>query len=524
METKFTQFLRSGGSGGYVLSRGTQGVIARPLSRKAEIPGLAALQQQFATNLDFADQINGDLLLRFTRDGFQVPLSAADLADVSGDKAAAIQAWSARLETIWAEHGERPSRFKSVRRAMEENLITSFSGLINERRQRALGIDQYIWRSRDDDKVRHVHAEHDDKVFDWDNPPETGHPGQAYNCRCFAEPYLLNEPKCEPDFAAAQVAHGRGVDAGVWEAIKDTLTDIWQTLSEIPENLAWVTRLGVLSARERFGTLSDEEQAELDGMRQAVEDRVEEIKAFWRDFPETAKAFAEYAYAVETRPGMVMDEYARCRATLAQVEEAARERAYLNTLIALNVAPAGLAAKLLRRRGRSGDTSDPDRLRDELLDEAENARRLPSDPDWDIIDNPGIQWGGPIKEQGGPWEDHLELPGDLGDRTPDNFKTFDFFNRDTGIATSAKTLDTRAQGYLDRPSRIYGALKRYIDQIDRFDGDVVEEFPINPGEIDLKRLELAIPNDTTPEQFTQIQRAIDYAESLGIDVEVSRIR
>lgn len=91
---------------------------------------------------------------------------------------------------------------------------------------------------------------------------------------------------------------------------------------------------------------------------------------------------------------MVMEEYTRCRATLDQVEDAARERAYLNTLIALNVAPAGLAAKLLRRRGRCGDTSDLDRLRDALLDEAQTARRLPSDPDWDTIDNPGIRWAG----------------------------------------------------------------------------------------------------------------------------------
>ncbi|WP_370400521.1 hypothetical protein [Sulfitobacter sp. JB4-11] len=280
----------------------------------------------------------------------------------------------------------------------------------------------------------------------------------------------------------------------------------------------------MLSARERFGKLSDEEQAELDEMRQAVENRIEEIKAFWRDFPETAKAFADYAYAVETRPGMVMDEYARCRATLVQVEEAARERAYLNTLIALNVAPAGLAAKLLRRRGRIGDTSDPDRLRDQLLDEAENARRLPSDPDWDTIDNPGIRWGGPIKEQGGPWEDHLERMGGLGERTPDNFKTFDFWDRDARIATSAKTLDTRAPGYVDRPSRIYGALKRYIDQIDKFDGDTKRNITIRPEQVELIRLELAIPDDTTPEQFTQIQRAIDYAESLGIDVTVRQIQ
>lgn len=65
METKFTQFLRSGGSGGFVFSQGTSGLVAHLHSRKADIPGFAALMQQFATNLDFADQINADLLLRF---------------------------------------------------------------------------------------------------------------------------------------------------------------------------------------------------------------------------------------------------------------------------------------------------------------------------------------------------------------------------------------------------------------------------------------------------------------------------
>ncbi|MGR3387857.1 MAG: endonuclease toxin domain-containing protein, partial [Paracoccus sp. (in: a-proteobacteria)] len=37
--------------------------------------------------------------------------------------------------------------------------------------------------------------------------------------------------------------------------------------------------------------------------------------------------------------------------------------------------------------------------------------------------------------------------GGLGERTPDNFKTFDFFDEDRGLATSAKTLETRAPGY-----------------------------------------------------------------------------
>lgn len=159
-----------------------------------------------------------------------------------------------------------------------------------------------------------------------------------------------------------------------------------------------------------------------------------------------------------------------------------------------------------------------------MLEEAENARRLPSDSDWDVIDNPGIRWGGPIKEQGGPWEVHLERLDELGDRSPDSFKTFDFWDQEKRIATSAKTLDTRAPGYVDRPSRIFGALKRYIDQIDAFDYDIKNGFVINGNEIELRRLELAIPDATTPDQFTQIQRVIDYAESLGIDVNVKRIQ
>ncbi len=45
----------------------------------------------------------------------------------------------------------------------------------------------YIWRTVGDSKVRSSHAERDGKTFSWDAPPEGGHPGEAYNCRCRAE-------------------------------------------------------------------------------------------------------------------------------------------------------------------------------------------------------------------------------------------------------------------------------------------------------------------------------------------------
>ncbi|MCB2082295.1 MAG: hypothetical protein KDD76_06615 [Rickettsiales bacterium] len=46
----------------------------------------------------------------------------------------------------------------------------------------------YIWRTQDDAKVRASHAANDDRMFRWEDPPATGHPGEDYNCLCWAEP------------------------------------------------------------------------------------------------------------------------------------------------------------------------------------------------------------------------------------------------------------------------------------------------------------------------------------------------
>ena len=49
--------------------------------------------------------------------------------------------------------------------------------------------DYYIWRTRQDDKVRGKHAEREGKIFNKHIPPEGGNPGEDYNCRCWAEPH-----------------------------------------------------------------------------------------------------------------------------------------------------------------------------------------------------------------------------------------------------------------------------------------------------------------------------------------------
>lgn len=59
----------------------------------------------------------------------------------------------------------------------------------------------YIWRTRGDGRVRASHAVNNGRIFSWDNPPPTKHPGEDFGCRCTAEPYyghVINDPPIEP--------------------------------------------------------------------------------------------------------------------------------------------------------------------------------------------------------------------------------------------------------------------------------------------------------------------------------------
>lgn len=133
------------------------------------------------------------MLLQAIGERYDPPLTAPELPDVNTARADTLALWDERIEVIWSEWHSHPQRLRPIREAMEQGLLRGFAGLINELRQRALGIRQYIWRSRDDDKVRSSHAAYDDRVFSWDDPPEGGHPGQAFNCRCHAEPFMQEQ-------------------------------------------------------------------------------------------------------------------------------------------------------------------------------------------------------------------------------------------------------------------------------------------------------------------------------------------
>ena len=55
----------------------------------------------------------------------------------------------------------------------------------------------YIGRSKSDSKVRSEHALQDGEIYNWEYPPEGGHPGEAYGCRCTAEPYVSSNEEMQ---------------------------------------------------------------------------------------------------------------------------------------------------------------------------------------------------------------------------------------------------------------------------------------------------------------------------------------
>ncbi len=79
------------------------------------------------------------------------------------------------------------SRAKLIARDQSSKLNSALS----QQRQQNLGVEEYVWRTSGDERVRDNHRSKNGKTFRWDNPPkDTGHPGQDIQCRCVAQPII----------------------------------------------------------------------------------------------------------------------------------------------------------------------------------------------------------------------------------------------------------------------------------------------------------------------------------------------
>lgn len=76
-------------------------------------------------------------------------------------------------------------------RFIARDQISKLMGELNNIRQTQLGIREYTWRTMQDERVRANHRDKEGNRYAWDDAPaDTGHPGEDFACRCYAEPAL----------------------------------------------------------------------------------------------------------------------------------------------------------------------------------------------------------------------------------------------------------------------------------------------------------------------------------------------
>jgi SPP1 gp7 family putative phage head morphogenesis protein len=116
----------------------------------------------------------------------------------------------------WTQKGIREGwRHEDIAKNIEERFDVSrarakfiardqtakLNGDLTKARQTQAGVKSYVWRTAMDERVRGnpsgkypnakpSHWAREGKTFQWNDPPEGGHAGKDFNCRCTSEPDL----------------------------------------------------------------------------------------------------------------------------------------------------------------------------------------------------------------------------------------------------------------------------------------------------------------------------------------------
>lgn len=108
---------------------------------------------------------------------------------IKGDVLEAFESGT-RPETLAQLFVDRDDMSERDAMRIARDQIGKLNGQLNEERQTQMGVTGYIWRTAQDNRVRDEHSEREGEHFEWDDPPEDGHPGEPIQCRCYAEPDL----------------------------------------------------------------------------------------------------------------------------------------------------------------------------------------------------------------------------------------------------------------------------------------------------------------------------------------------
>lgn len=169
----------------------------------AHIPNRVGRQLSEYQKGQLAKQIRSQLSVDVVKDE---PWLESQISDFVAENVALIktvpQKFFSEIEALTIRgisYGERPDKiakdiqqrygvaeFNAKRIAKDQS--NKFFGRLNSIRQKSLGIEKFVWRTAEDERVRPEHEELDGETFPWTEPPSEGLPGQPVLCRCEGEP------------------------------------------------------------------------------------------------------------------------------------------------------------------------------------------------------------------------------------------------------------------------------------------------------------------------------------------------
>lgn len=359
LDTKFARFVRSGGRSEFTLRLHQRPARrGRPVfARKSEFPDIDVYVEAFRTDLAAVDQDNRLFLAAHLQDVFRSTPGEFELADMTEEREQTVSEYRATLtglQTLLIRgrdgiDADIQTAFEEQQQSLRAWLLRRFAATASEARQRALGITHYIWRTRDDAKVRSSHADRDDLVYAWDHRHDDGPPGHPFGCRCWAEPAIaggriLGARDAIASGLADRVRSARA--AGFKEALRDVAVD---GVEAAIDSVGFLVRAAELGFKERLGTITPGEQVELDGMRRLVREGLEQLSELDR---ETIKALLEEvdkSYRATVAHRRAMDLSFRLGLTSEQrLLDAHRDESHLQATLAVGglTAGAGLASAL----------------------------------------------------------------------------------------------------------------------------------------------------------------------------------
>lgn len=162
-ESKFSAWIRSGGNRVFDLPPGPVQALEVKFSVVPDLLLDSIIDDALAEGVA---RLNG-----FLPEGVSIDITSIDLTKIRD-----------QLRTSVADRLNETGVAVDPNDLVINAILARYTEALNGHFQRnALQLETYIWRSQDDSRVREAHAENDDRVFAWANPPAGGHPGEARN-------------------------------------------------------------------------------------------------------------------------------------------------------------------------------------------------------------------------------------------------------------------------------------------------------------------------------------------------------